>query len=86
MFPTIATPLDPEKPAPRFVCPQCGSDNIRIAAVIDVVFKPNDHDDPFVDSEFIGLDCDWEDYSDAWCNECSWNGTAANLVAQESAA
>jgi len=66
MFPTIATQLDPDKPAPRFVCPQCGSDNVRIAAVIDVVFKPNDSDDPFVDSEFIGLDCDWEDYSDAW--------------------
>jgi hypothetical protein len=81
MFPTIATPFNPDHPAPLFVCPQCGSANVRMAAVIAVVLRPNDQ--PFVDGDsFIGMDCDWDDDADAWCNKCEWNGTAAELVAQ----
>lgn len=82
MFPTIATPFDPDHEAATFVCPLCGSENVRIAAAIYVVLRPNDHDNPFVDGDaFIGLDCDWDDDADAWCNDCDWNGTSVDLVA-----
>jgi hypothetical protein len=61
-------------------CPQCGSDDVRIAVIIQAVYKPNDADFPFVDEAYIGLDADWDGDSDCWCNQCSWNGRPRDLI------
>ncbi len=61
-------------------CPNCRSDDIRIAVIIQAVYKPNDEDFPYVDEAYIGLDCDWDGDSDCWCNACSWNGRPRDLI------
>ena len=61
-------------------CPNCSSDDIRIAVIIQAVYTPNDEDFPYVYEAYIGLDADWDGDSDCWCNACEWNGRPRDLI------
>lgn len=56
-----------------YVCPNCGSDNIKVTASIGIIPTDNGYEV----SPWSGAM--WNDVSDARCYECSWEGTFANL-------
>jgi DNA-directed RNA polymerase subunit RPC12/RpoP len=61
-----------------YACPKCQSKNVLISACITINVRPNtasNEEEETIDTS----NATWEQESDAWCEDCGWNGLVKHL-------